>query len=196
MRASAVGRLAVAGLLAAVFVLLTHPTASAHSELESSTPAAGEIVSEAPTEVTLIFSEDIDPQFAQIAVTGEDGDSVTSGEPVIDGARVDQSVRVTSGGAYGISYRIVSADGHPVQGETSFVYAAPPRAPAPAATSGASQPPPVEVAATPSATVAATSTLESAASSGGASFTPLLVIVGILTLALVTLGIRLLVRSR
>lgn len=178
----------IAATLVAVFgmVLFAPAAASAHSELESSSPSDGESVPAAPTVVILTFSAAVEPQFAQIAVTSDDDSSVTTGEAVVDGDRVDQAVRITAGGTYTISYRIVSADGHPVQGQLSFVY----RAPAPTAVPGAAQPtaPTSSTSAAPDDT--STGGPNAAASSQHTDWL-LLGSIGILVLGLLTVGIRL-----
>lgn len=98
------------------------PTASAHSVLVSSTPADGQTVDASPSEVTATFNEDISPEFAYLTVM-RDGTDHASGEPHVDGRTVSVAVPELEPGDYTVGYRIVSADGHPVQGSVSFTIA-------------------------------------------------------------------------
>ncbi|WP_166533131.1 copper resistance CopC family protein [Blastococcus xanthinilyticus] len=111
---------AAATVLASLLLVLSGGTALAHTGLQSSTPADGETLTAAPGAVTLTFSSAVASEFAQIAVTGPDGESVTSGEVTIDGAVVSQPVSTRGDGAYVVAYRVVSDDGHPVSGQLTF----------------------------------------------------------------------------
>ena len=113
--------LAAATALASLLLVLSGGPAAAHTGLQSSTPADGETLTVAPDAVTLTFSSAVASEFAQIAVTGPDGESVTSGEATIDGAVVSRSVSASGNGAYVVAYRVVSDDGHPVSGQLTFI---------------------------------------------------------------------------
>jgi hypothetical protein len=70
--------------------------------------------------VTLTFSEAIDPAFATVVVV-DAAEQVAPAEPVrVNGAEVVQAVQTLAPGDYDIRYRVVSADGHPVDGESGF----------------------------------------------------------------------------
>jgi copper resistance protein C len=95
--------------------------ASAHTVLVKITPLAGAELTTEPTEVALEFDEPVNSTFATVVVSTAGGVSVTRGEPAVLGARVRQrlSPSMTSG-VYRVAYRVVSNDGHPVSGESSF----------------------------------------------------------------------------
>jgi methionine-rich copper-binding protein CopC len=122
---------AAATALTALFVVLGGAPAAAHTGLQSSTPADGEALTSAPDTVTLTFATAVASQFAQVAVTGPDGQSVTTGEATVEGAVVRQPVSPVGDGAYVVAYRVVSDDGHPVSGELSFTLTGTGAAPAP-----------------------------------------------------------------
>ena len=100
--------------------------AQAHSALESSNPAQGQVVETLPSEIALTFNEEL------ISIEGEsvntltlksfDGASYELLPPTIVGAVL--SAQVAGGdypaGDYVLSYRAVSADGHPITGEVTF----------------------------------------------------------------------------
>ena len=108
--------LLIAGLVA--------PAVLAHAQLRSSDPADGATL---PTTdaVTLTFNEDINADFVQVTVSGPAGDPVAAGDPVVAGPVVTQPVAPTAAGAHTVTFRVVSADGHPVSGSIAFTLTAP-----------------------------------------------------------------------
>jgi copper transport protein len=106
------------GLLAA---LLPASAASAHATLDRTSPAAGSVVQTAPTEVTLTFNESVQAVVDKIRVTGPDGKRADTGNASIQ----DHDLRIplrTGGpqGTYLVSYRVISADSHPISGGFSY----------------------------------------------------------------------------
>lgn len=148
-------------------------TASAHATLIGSDPADGATLQAAPTTVTLTFDDSLEDFEPLVTVTGPDGSQFQSGEATIDGAILRSAVRpLTTAGGYTIAYRVVSDDGHPVEGQVRFDLAVP--APAsvvvttsstasPAATPSGSATP--SDSATPSVAGPVTSSADTAASS-------------------------------
>ena len=112
--------LVIASVMTAV-VLGAGP-AQAHSDLESANPAVDSTVTDVPDALELTFSDGVQPGFAQIAVLDPTGADVVTADPPVSGDVVSQPVAMTSAGDYGVSYRIVSADGHTIQGTYGFTY--------------------------------------------------------------------------
>lgn len=115
---------AVGALLALVAVgwLLATP-AAAHSDLTSSTPTSGATVDSAPAEVELVFNEEIAQTGLQVVAQGPAG-SVPLGTPVVRGTTVTSPWPQNAGGGdFRVSYRVVSADGHPIDGTITFTVA-------------------------------------------------------------------------
>jgi copper transport protein len=109
----------VGGWLAAG--LVTAGPASAHASLVSSTPADGDRLDSSPDRISLQFSEHISlgPGYARVLDAG--GARVDSGSPSVSGDVVTIPLRAQLGrGAYVVTYRIISADSHPVAGAYSF----------------------------------------------------------------------------
>ena len=116
-------------LLTTSSVVLTATTAAAHSELVASTPSDGQVLDAPPASVTLQFNETISPAGLQIVAQGPDG-PITLGTPLIEGASVITPWPADApGGDYRVAYRVVSADGHPIDGSLSFSYTAAAAAP-------------------------------------------------------------------
>ena len=121
----------------------------AHSRLAGSTPADGSTV-ETAAQVTLEFTEDVNPDFVEVEVTGPGGAEAAADEPQVDGRTVTQAlVEALPEGGHTVAYRVVSADGHPVAGTFSFTTTAEVSAsPTPSTTTTAASPSPPDPGAT------------------------------------------------
>lgn len=109
------------GLAAAVPGVLMAPAAAAHSVLVSVDPADGSELANSPEQVVLTFNEEINQNFATVAVTaGEGSPNQVSGEPTVSGETVTAQVEDLEPGNYTIGYRVTSADGHVVSGSSVF----------------------------------------------------------------------------
>src|SRR5690606_29173364 len=105
---------AVVGLLA---VVLPAVPASAHAVLRSTNPVANTTVPTAPAEVVLTFSEAVSPVADRVRVLAPDGTRADSGAPVARDSELSIPMRTdVPRGTYLVSYRVISADGHPVGG--------------------------------------------------------------------------------
>ena len=144
--------------------------APAHSALVSSVPADGATLSAAPTEIVLTFNENINASFTQIALTRADT-AVALAPVAVKGPEVRAQISAPSPGpgAYRVAVRVVSADGHPISGETRFTVSGP-AVTTPAATPSA-PPAATSASAVPSAAVAPT-TAAPVVSDPGAQSTP------------------------
>lgn len=122
-------------LLLAVAALLGASTAaSAHDTLTDSSPAEGDTLTEAPSEVRLTYSATILELGAAVEVTDADGDSWPTGELVVDGPHVTVPLpEELPNGAYEVTWRVTSSDGHPISGVIPFTVAASATETAPAA---------------------------------------------------------------
>lgn len=109
-----------AALLSLALLLVGSGPASAHASLVGSDPEDGATLDAAPTAITLTFNENIGNP-AYVAVTAPDGSKVE----VSDVRAVDQEVTATlvdpdQKGRFTATYRVVSADGHPVEGSIAY----------------------------------------------------------------------------
>ena len=74
----------------------------------------------------------LNAQYTTVTVTGP-GPAGDRGAPLVEGATSTVALDGTRcNGAYTVAYRVVSSDGHPVQGSYSFTLAVPGAASAPA----------------------------------------------------------------
>ena len=119
------------GLTAALATLTAAP-ASAHDRILSSDPADGAQLETPPAAITLTFNTEPLPVEPQVVVSDSAGTVVTQGAPVIDGSTatlaLDPAVAL-GGDTYTVAWRVVSSDGHPIEGTFAFTVAAQPEAP-------------------------------------------------------------------
>jgi copper transport protein len=120
--------LACAGVLFGLLAVLLGPAApaSAHAALVGTDPGNGTIVPDAPNKVTLTFTESVQLLSGKIQVLAPDGSRADQGEPQQAGNTVTIPLRSGGGrGTYLVSYRVISADSHPVGGSFSYSVGAP-----------------------------------------------------------------------
>ncbi|HET6210897.1 MAG TPA: copper resistance protein CopC [Jatrophihabitans sp.] len=115
--------LALGGVAAAL--LLFAAPAGAHAVLVGSDPADGSRLASAPAAVTLRFDEPVGLDLGYLRVvdgTGNRVDSGQAGHPAGDGTAVRVALRTGLGdSSYLASYRVTSADSHPIAGSIRFV---------------------------------------------------------------------------
>ncbi|GII60112.1 hypothetical protein Skr01_01970 [Sphaerisporangium krabiense] len=132
--------LAAALALLAALVLgtaLASP-ALAHTALKSSDPKKGSTV-ETLEGVTLTFTESV--KFPVVLVRDADGRAHQDGKAKLDGATVTQKVSgALPSGKYVIAWRVVSVDGHPIEGEIPFTVKAPAASPTPTTSESSTAP--------------------------------------------------------
>ena len=125
-RRGALRRFLAVALAAAAAAAALPAAAAAHAVLESSSPAANESVPASPARVVLTFSEAPDAKLSLVKVFGADGKpvaGVTAPQPVA-GDKLSLQVLPTTplpDGAYTVNYRAVSSvDGHVDSGAFAF----------------------------------------------------------------------------
>ena len=162
--------IALAVTTAMVFVpsVVMPPIASAHADLQVSTPEDGGALEIAPEEVRLTFREELFEELVEISILDAAGDLYSTIEveqtPPPGTDVIFRWPTQAPPGEYSIAYRVVSADGHPVTGTISFSYAT--TAPEPSPSETAPEPTPSDN--TPSAE-SSTPAVSPAASSPTAS---------------------------
>ena len=119
-----VSRSLVGLVLSAALVALTAlpAGASAHAVVEQAQPTRGAALDRAPERVEVTFDEMVESSFGALRVFAADGERVDLGD-VLRPSDDAVAVRVEGDlpdGAYTVTYRVVSADSHPVTGGYVF----------------------------------------------------------------------------
>lgn len=112
--------LAATVIFALLYVAVTATPAAAHATLVDADPVDGEVLAEAPEELTLEFSETVDPDSTQIVVNNAAEEDIVSEPPTFDDRTIVQPVTISEPGEYTLGFQLVSADGHPVDGTLTF----------------------------------------------------------------------------
>jgi methionine-rich copper-binding protein CopC len=110
-------------LLMAAVLSLPGVAAAAHAFLGQAMPPVGGIVSIAPREVRLTFSEGIEPAFSRIELTRADGQPISTAPATVDPRDNTQLVLALpplAPGRYRVRWRVVSVDTHPTEGDYTF----------------------------------------------------------------------------
>ena len=110
-------------LVAALLWAITEP-AFAHARLIQSTPADGASLSRAPTSIVLIFNEAPEVEFSSIKLEGPDSSRVAE-QTLLKGPNANSlalplPTKSLPEGRYVVNFRVLSVDGHLVEGRTTF----------------------------------------------------------------------------
>jgi copper resistance protein C len=117
---------AFAALALAVATLLPTQAAFAHAELETSNPEANSVIGSAPGVVSLTFGEKLlvvagEDAANQIQVTDGSNARVDNGDFQVTGEVLTVSLKPDlADDTYKVTYRVVSEDGHPIEGVYEF----------------------------------------------------------------------------
>jgi methionine-rich copper-binding protein CopC len=119
----AIHRNIICVMLSCAVTLLGATVASAHAELKQAEPAVDGTVAAAPTDVTLHFSERLEPALSTIVVRTAVGKRVDKAD-----AKVDQkdrtviraSLQSLTPGTYIVEWRALTADTHRTEGAFIF----------------------------------------------------------------------------
>ena len=111
--------------LAGLCLILSSPLSFAHGEIVTSYPLMDSVSSPTPSQVWIEFDGELQLIEGEVVntlkVTDSTGLVVSSEEAVIEGAKISTQVSDQSvGGVFTVQYRIVSEDGHPVEGSYTF----------------------------------------------------------------------------
>ncbi len=112
----------ITSVIAASALVLAAVPAFAHSHPVSMTPAK-DAVTGAPTEVSILFSEDLEPKFSTLALEDSAGAIVSKEKAVLDPANAKHlslALPKLAPGVYTVDWVSSSVDGHTLKGKYSF----------------------------------------------------------------------------
>jgi copper transport protein len=109
----------LAAVAALLFVVCRSTAAFAHASLVATEPRDGSMVAQTPKTVRLRFNEPVTPAVIRVI----DSDGTTRNDAAVHAANETIEITLPTGlpaGTQVISYRVISADGHPVAGSMMF----------------------------------------------------------------------------
>jgi copper resistance protein C len=116
-------RLARTLAIAVAASLATASVAWGHAVLVRSSPANRAVVAQAPSRVQLWFNERIEPAYARLTIVDAQKVPIDSGEVIVgpeDPRLLAVALPALEPGQYTARYRVLSVDGHIVEGEVTF----------------------------------------------------------------------------
>jgi methionine-rich copper-binding protein CopC len=103
-----------------LLLLLATGEASAHAFLDHAEPRVGNKVATAPREVTLWFTQKLEPAFSSITVTNSAGQRVDTGKTRVTDSQMSVSLRAGGTGTYHVTWHVLSVDTHTTDGNFTF----------------------------------------------------------------------------
>ena len=110
-------------ILLATALLLAPATAFAHAHYRSSTPADGATVAAAPPELSVTYSEGVEPRFSSIEVRDAAGQRVDKNDPHTapgDNKVFSVGLPALQPGAYTVTWHVTAVDTHKTEGTFGF----------------------------------------------------------------------------
>lgn len=117
--------------LAAAILLTSNLSASAHGEIESAEPTPNAKITQAPKQIKLVFSEELQAVGNSIVLLDAQGVKVGLGKTELDPTDAARKTLIASApgalapGKYTVQWKNLSVDGHAETGDYTFTFAAP-----------------------------------------------------------------------
>lgn len=103
-----------------LIISLVTTSAQAHAFLDHATPLVGSTVPTAPNELSLSFTQNLEPSFSSVEVTGPNGARVDAGKAQISGNTMRVGLKAAGAGTYHVHWHALSVDTHTTQGSFTF----------------------------------------------------------------------------
>jgi len=107
-------------VMSALLITLATTPARAHAFLDRAEPRVGSAVPSAPHQVTLWFTQNLEPAFSGAAVNDSSGARVDQGKARFEANVMRISLKPLPAGTYTVHWRVLSVDTHTTEGSFSF----------------------------------------------------------------------------
>ncbi len=94
--------------------------AEAHAFLDHAEPRVGSTVPTAPRELSLSFTQKLEPAFSSVEVSDASGRRVDVGKPSVSASVMRVGLKQLSPGTYRVRWHILSVDTHTTEGSFTF----------------------------------------------------------------------------
>ena len=109
-----------------ISLLLPFNLASAHTTVKNSYPAAAEVLNSSPSHVSVTFEEPLmvikNKVVNNLVLQDSAGMNIKLGKFIVKGKNIAAAItsKKLASGSYHLKYRVVAADGHPLNGAIEF----------------------------------------------------------------------------
>jgi hypothetical protein len=102
------------------FLPIGATAAEAHAFLDHAEPRVGSTVQSAPREVSLSFTQELEPAFSTVAVTDAKGARVDQGKARVSTSVMRIGLKPLPPGTYKVNWHALSVDTHTTEGSFTF----------------------------------------------------------------------------
>jgi copper resistance protein C len=102
------------------FLAFGTPAAHAHAFLDHAVPRVGSTVPTAPHELTMTFTQELEPAFSSADVHDASGARVDQGRPQVSGTVMRVGLKPLPPGTYRVHWKALSVDTHTTEGSFTF----------------------------------------------------------------------------
>jgi methionine-rich copper-binding protein CopC len=103
-----------------LFILTAAGAAEAHAFLDHAEPRVGSTVPNAPRELVLSYTQNLEPAFSSVEVSDANGARVDLGKPRIGESTMRVGLKPLSPGTYRVRWQVLSVDTHTTEGSFTF----------------------------------------------------------------------------
>ncbi len=104
----------------ALLAVMSGAAADAHAFLDHAEPRVGSTVPTAPRELSLSFTQKLEPAFSSVEVTDTNGARVDLGKSSVSAGVMRIRLKHLSTGTYKVRWHALSADTHTTEGSFTF----------------------------------------------------------------------------
>src|ERR1700691_736720 len=107
-------------VISALLSVVPGAVAEAHAFLDHAEPRVGSTVQTAPRQLSLSFTQNLEPAFSSVEVSDANGARVDLGKPSISTSVMRVGLKPLSPGTYKVRWHVLSVDTHTTEGSFSF----------------------------------------------------------------------------
>ena len=104
----------------ALLAVMSGTAAEAHAFLDHAEPRVGSTVPAAPRELSLSFTQKLEPAFSSVEVSDGNGARVDLGRPSVSASVMRIRLKPLSAGTYRGRWHVLSVDTHTTEGSFTF----------------------------------------------------------------------------
>ncbi len=104
----------------ALLAIMLGTAAEAHAFLDHAEPRVGSTVPTAPRELSLSFTQKLEPAFSSVEVSDGNGARVDLGKPSVSASVMRVRLKPLSAGTYRVRWHVLSVDTHTTEGSFTF----------------------------------------------------------------------------